>query len=794
MEDRYEIRGKIGQGGIGSVHRGFDHRMNREVAIKRILTSAEDETLEQEATKQLIQEAGALASLQHPHIVTIFDVGADEDGPYVVMELINGKTLDEIIEVAPMTFEDFRELAMQTQEALIAAQELDLIHSDLKPPNIMLSWLPSGKFQVKIVDFGLAVLAQSQSKEELESLEAVFGSIFFMPPEQFERSPLDSRSDLYSIGCVYYQALTGKYPFNGESGTEVMTAHLHHTVRPIRELRADIPIWLCEWVMWLINRYPEDRPESAREALSVFLQNDKKPNPEMSQGGAQTMRPKLIIPGSIPSADGSPATATSSTPTSSADSSTQAVSISREGPHSTAAQSARAQQPKKDTTSPQALGPPTGSKPSVHTTAKHVMATPTAAPTSGPATSPAPTAGAPTGGAATQEPDQATGQVELTAHVPGMDEKRGISKGVLVMISVVLVILIAVGGVVLKSRMEKNKRNEIYNRLIAKGTAQGASEVPMTADELMILLDVASTIGEVEDREGIYQTLKLGKGSDGTNVDATIAQYATTMDMMPVVREKLIADVLKERNNTEVVPVLIGYAKNTDNSDGIVAAFKAIKDMVNDQHADVFLKFVATAPDASVRSAAEKNLSHIIKSSTNRTYLTRRVTTEYANAKNRDSRHAMIRLLGQCSTSQALTTVKDVLNGNDMADQIAAIIALGSWDDATAIPVLMDFLKETNDERTRGKAMNSLIQLLKKIREEKPNWSDAQANWKAFSELATTGPEKQLTIRALANLVDPWAITLLTSFTKDGNPSVAKLATDAIQHVRDQQALQKKNK
>ncbi len=302
------------------MYRGYDSRMSREVAIKRIATSVGDPSLQEESTKQLVKEAGALASLQHPHIVTIYDVGSDEDGPYVVMELINGKTLDELIEKAPLTWQDFRELAMQTQEALIAAQELDLIHSDLKPSNLMLTWLPSGKFQVKIVDFGLATLTQSQSAEELETLEAVFGSIFFMPPEQFERKPLDARSDLYSMGCVYYQALTGICPFNGETGAEVMAAHLHHTVTPIQDLRSDIPMWACDWIMWQINRLPEDRPESARDSLSVFLQNDKNPNPTMSLGSAgaanTVKRPRLIIPGSEPvSAAGVPVTtATASVP------------------------------------------------------------------------------------------------------------------------------------------------------------------------------------------------------------------------------------------------------------------------------------------------------------------------------------------------------------------------------------------------------------------------------------------------------------------------------------------------
>ena len=181
MDDRYEIRGKLGQGGIGTVYRAFDQRMNREVAIKRIIPESGGN--QDKATRQLTQEAGALAALQHPHIVTVYDVGLDEDGPYVVMELLTGKTLDEVIESgAPLTFQDFRELALQSQEALIAAQELSMVHRDLKPGNVMLNWLPSGKFQVKIVDFGLAKFTPKPSLQTLDHGDSVFGSIYFMSP------------------------------------------------------------------------------------------------------------------------------------------------------------------------------------------------------------------------------------------------------------------------------------------------------------------------------------------------------------------------------------------------------------------------------------------------------------------------------------------------------------------------------------------------------------------------------------------------------------------------------------
>ncbi|MES2982116.1 MAG: serine/threonine-protein kinase, partial [Verrucomicrobiota bacterium] len=347
MEDRYEIIGKIAQGGLGSVYKAHDVRMSRDVAIKRIITNLGDTSITDEATRQLIKEASALASLQHPNIVTIYDVGKDEEGPFVVMELLTGQTLEEIITHNSFTWEDFRQLAMQSLEALIAAQELHIVHRDIKPGNIMLTWLPSGKFQVKVVDFGLAKLSTKPSLQTIDQSDGVFGSIYFMGPEQFERIPIDQRVDLYALGCVFYYALTGTYAFDGENAVEVMASHLQHHVTPIEEVRGGIPLWACNWIMWLINRQPSDRPESARDALHVFMQNDSAYiAPEMSTGEPtpvapteQPKRPKLFIPGAAP------------TP--------ELVPEPKPG-----------RSPKKTASVSKPLTPPQGSKPSVHGSAQ----------------------------------------------------------------------------------------------------------------------------------------------------------------------------------------------------------------------------------------------------------------------------------------------------------------------------------------------------------------------------------------------------------------------------------------
>ena len=345
-DDRYEIRSKIGQGGVGAVYRAFDRHLNREVAIKRVLPEGGYENQE-EATKAMLNEAASLCSVQHPNIVTVFDAGIDNDGPYVVMELLSGRTIDEMVDRGTLTIQDFREVALQTQEALIAAQDLDLVHRDIKPTNVMVTWLPSGRFQVKLVDFGLAKFSPKPSPQTIDHGDSVFGSIHFMAPEQFERTPLDKRTDMYSMGCVYYYTLAGVYPFDGETAPKVMNAHLQHQIKPLQEHRPDLPGWLCQWVMWHLARQIEERPRDARESLKLFLMSDNNPENPASQiplvsTPTQSVAPQMNVPSAAPVTN----------PTS-------PVIPHVTGPVNTA-------------TAPQPILPPEGSAPSIHTEAQMV--------------------------------------------------------------------------------------------------------------------------------------------------------------------------------------------------------------------------------------------------------------------------------------------------------------------------------------------------------------------------------------------------------------------------------------
>lgn len=614
MEERYEIRGKIGQGGLGAVYRGFDTRMNREIAIKRISVNEEDPALKEESTKQLMQEAGALASLQHPHIVTVYDVGSDEDGPYVVMELINGKTLDELIENAPLTWNDFRELALQTEEALIAAQELDLIHSDIKPSNLMLTWLPSGKFQMKIVDFGLATLTQSQSLEELEEIEAVFGSIFFMAPEQFERKPIDARVDMYAMGCVYYQALAGMYPFQGETGHDVMVSHLHHRVVPLQDVRSDIPLWACDWIMWHINRNPDDRPESARQALQVFLQNDKNPAPTMSLGTAKPTqplgpRPRLSIPAStgvkrrvIDPRMAPPDYVPPPPPPEPVPVATQVIAAPPAQP----------------------LMPPEGFKPSIHTGPHEI---PDALPV-----------------AATVPLNPAPYVAPSRRYVP-VPKKKKRNMGLQILLIILGLGVLAAAGLVLSNRLKQSGGNQRAQILLTQGADAAITEIPMSGTELAGFLDQAANADTEEQREKIYQVLIKARPNDNVDFEATLTDFATkSTQILPEVRESLITKVLTPRVNAAMVAPLTDFARSTNDSKSAVAALNAIRTWALDNQFEAFLSVAQYHDNADVRTAAGQVASEILKKSRRRAELVNKVEAAIAETSNAKVREVLLRI------------------------------------------------------------------------------------------------------------------------------------------------------
>ncbi|MGJ8644260.1 MAG: protein kinase domain-containing protein [Luteolibacter sp.] len=837
MEERYEIKGKIGQGGLGAVYRAFDVRMNREVAIKRIISDPDDDTVSEEATRQLVKEAGSLASLQHPNIVTIYDVGSDEDGPFVVMELLSGDTLEKIISDGSFTWVDFRELAMQTMEALIAAQELNLVHRDLKPGNIMVNWLPSGKFQVKIVDFGLAKLTAKPSLQTIDQSDGVFGSIYFMAPEQFERVPLDHRVDLYAIGCVFYYALTGTYPFDGEHAAEVMASHLQHHVTPLQEVREGIPIWVCDWIMWHLNRQASDRPESARQSLRIFVENDTaQKDPIMSNGTPSTpseseppKRPKLLIPGSAPT----PETVEDPTPT----------------------------QRVKTASVPKPLEPPKGSKPSIHTTSQVLHSAPappepapetptesepeatpepeapaaanppvlkpanpeapktaseekavpvlaratpkaaaaapilkraTGAPT-GPAlkpTSPAPATSkavpvpgkvlAPTGAAPKTKPAEENASPATPAFAP---PKKGISAAAKMTIATMIGIFVIILAVMLLKKSEANAEAKIYNDIIKQVPA--GDPIPMKSRVLEILLSNAASVGATEDRTAVYMALTLAESTDGTNIDKRIAEFATTKTLVPNIRVILLGSVLRQRANPEIVETLLDFAKSTNEPESAVAAMEAVRPTAEDKHFAEILGFISSENNR-MRTAAEENAVRIIKKSSSTGDLGSQLSTAYGSASDDIVRHAMLRLLGRIGGDKAMELAKENLASDDKKNQIAAIVALQNWSSRDGFLALVEFVPTTTELDIRARAFASAYQY--SLEDQK----NAQDNWTLLETEAKTQDEQIKVIRGVANVKPaPWAFALLGKIAKTSDDEKAiDFAERAIVRLKDRQKVE----
>ncbi len=264
---RYQILEEINQGGVGVVFKALDQQENRVVALKRVLPH-EQQTVGEVTWEDFRREAATLSRVNHPNIVGFYGLEeCPQNGPQVVMEYLNGMDLERAAATSAMTLGDFLRVAVQSLSGLDSAHGHQLLHRDIKPANLQVTWRPDGKFDTKIVDFGLARYLLAPSKQTVRIDGSVVGSVYFMAPEQLDRQPLDQRTDLYSLGCVFYYILTTHRPFTGSTVYEVMDHHLYGLPVPLDSYRPDLPSELGLWLARLMSRRAADRPASAAEAL-----------------------------------------------------------------------------------------------------------------------------------------------------------------------------------------------------------------------------------------------------------------------------------------------------------------------------------------------------------------------------------------------------------------------------------------------------------------------------------------------------------------------------------------------
>jgi tRNA A-37 threonylcarbamoyl transferase component Bud32 len=254
LANRYELGRAIARGGMAAVFLGTDLVLGRKVAIKILSPQFASD---QRFVARFRREAKAAAGLNHANVVSVFDTGAEGNVHYIVMEYVEGPTLEAILgEEGPLTVARSLQIAEGVCRGLMAAHAQGLVHRDVKPGNVILD----ARELVKVADFGIA-----RPLDDAATLTAtgVIGTAAYLSPEQAQGLPVDARSDLYSLGCLLYEMLAGRPPFDGESAVSVALKHVHAEPRPLTEANPAIPPALDALVMRALTKSPENRHESA---------------------------------------------------------------------------------------------------------------------------------------------------------------------------------------------------------------------------------------------------------------------------------------------------------------------------------------------------------------------------------------------------------------------------------------------------------------------------------------------------------------------------------------------------
>lgn len=276
--NRYEIIMKIGSGGMADVYKAKDHVLNRLVAIKVL---KQEYSTDATFVKKFRVEAQSAAGLSHPNIVNVYDVGEDDGVYFIVMELVQGITLKNYIDMkGKLDIREALNISVQIASGLSAAHENRIIHRDIKPQNIIMS--RDGK--VKVTDFGIAKVADSTTVTTTAA-----GTVHYISPEQARGGYSDERSDIYSLGITMYEMVTGRVPFEGETNVAVALMHIQSEITPPRQLESSIPVSFEKIILKCTQKKPERRYASARELIADLRKVLTHPDGEY-----------VIIPGAIP--------------------------------------------------------------------------------------------------------------------------------------------------------------------------------------------------------------------------------------------------------------------------------------------------------------------------------------------------------------------------------------------------------------------------------------------------------------------------------------------------------------
>src|SRR5215204_5613279 len=276
----YKVQSSIGAGGMGEIYRASDTRLRRDVAIKILPESLIKDV---SAIERFRREAYAASALNHPNILTIFDIGEHEKTHFIATEFVEGETLRQKIQSARLRLTEILEIAIQTAGALVAAHEAGIIHRDIKPENIMIR----RDGYVKVLDFGIAKLSepspaladgfsaattvvsdQSEAQTVVQSITAkgmILGTAFYMSPEQARALKVDARSDVFSLGAVIYEMTARRLPFSGATIADVIASILTSEPKPLSEFVGNLPPEFERIVAKALNKKRADRFQTMKE-------------------------------------------------------------------------------------------------------------------------------------------------------------------------------------------------------------------------------------------------------------------------------------------------------------------------------------------------------------------------------------------------------------------------------------------------------------------------------------------------------------------------------------------------
>src|SRR5918993_1307685 len=275
LRERYRLDSELGRGGMGTVYRATDLELQREVAVKILSATSQSS----DARERLIREARAAAALNHPHIVTIHDVGEAGGFPFLVMELVLGPRLSQ---ARPTDLARVVSIAVQICTALEHAHDNSIVHRDLKPDNVLLSGT-SDSSNVKLADLGLALPAYGA---RISRAGVIVGTAAYMAPEQALGQTVDGRADLYALGVLLYELTTGRVPFAGDDPLTIVSQHVHAHIVPPRMLRSDIPRALEAIIIRLLAKDPAHRFSSAAETRAALVNSLSNPDEASSTESA----------------------------------------------------------------------------------------------------------------------------------------------------------------------------------------------------------------------------------------------------------------------------------------------------------------------------------------------------------------------------------------------------------------------------------------------------------------------------------------------------------------------------